>query len=159
MDATYPEIEGYRIDRELEIGGFGQIYLATRLKYARQVIVKTVKAERLTAEGLENLNQEAELGRKFRFEPHITEFIDFVEDKYLIFEYYPDGTLREQIQKNLLMDRQSCQIIIQLCDALIRLSEKDIIHCDIKPENILIMSGKTLRIKLCDVGSSKIVSK
>ena len=34
-----------------------------------------------------------------------------------------------------------------------------IAHCDIKPENILIIDWNSLKLKLCDVGSCKIVSK
>jgi dual specificity protein kinase YAK1 len=42
--------------------------------------------------------------------------------------------------------------------ALCELEAKHIAHCDIKPENILIMDSKTYKVKLCDVGSCKMVT-
>lgn len=47
----------------------------------------------------------------------------------------------------------------QILSALASLEEVHIAHCDIKPENILIMQESTLAVKLCDVGSCKVVSK
>ncbi len=50
-------------------------------------------------------------------------------------------------------------IVEQILAALTSLEEINRAHCDVKPENILIMDSKTLTIKLCDVGSSKVLSK
>lgn len=49
-------------------------------------------------------------------------------------------------------------IMEQILTALTSLEEINIAHCDIKPENILIMSRTTMTVKLCDVGSCKMVS-
>jgi serine/threonine protein kinase len=46
-----------------------------------------------------------------------------------------------------------------MLSAFLRLTEMNIAHCDIKPENILIMDCQNLTMKLCDVGSCKVVSK
>jgi serine/threonine protein kinase len=35
----------------------------------------------------------------------------------------------------------------------------NIAHCDIKPENILVVNTECLKIKICDVGSCKIIDK
>lgn len=57
--------------------------------------------------------------------------------------------------------RFSKQEIIKIIDFLLHsfahLEKNKIAHCDIKPENILILSKSTLTMKLCDVGSCKIV--
>lgn len=45
----------------------------------------------------------------------------------------------------------------QILQALAQLEDNNVAHCDIKPENILIMDSTVLTIKLCDVGSSKVV--
>ena len=47
----------------------------------------------------------------------------------------------------------------QILASLASLEDINRAHCDIKPENILIMNSKKLTIKLCDVGSSKVLSK
>lgn len=51
------------------------------------------------------------------------------------------------------------RITEQILTALTSLEEMHIAHCDIKPENILIMSSHKLTVKLCDVGSCKVVEK
>jgi serine/threonine protein kinase len=50
-------------------------------------------------------------------------------------------------------------VVEQILASLASLEEINRAHCDVKPENILIMNSKTLAVKLCDVGSSKVVSK
>lgn len=45
-----------------------------------------------------------------------------------------------------------------LLEAFVDLEKNKIAHCDIKPENILILNHESLRMKLCDVGSCKVVS-
>ena len=50
-------------------------------------------------------------------------------------------------------------LVEQILAALASLEEINRAHCDVKPENILIMNSKTLAIKLCDVGSSKVLSQ
>lgn len=58
-----------------------------------------------------------------------------------------------------LKTNQFLQIMEQILNALASLEELHIAHCDIKPENILIVDEASLTIKLCDVGSCKVVSK
>ena len=38
------------------------------------------------------------------------------------------------------------------------LEKNKIAHCDIKPENILVLNANTLQMKICDVGSCKVIS-
>lgn len=54
---------------------------------------------------------------------------------------------------------QLLKVMEQILSALASLEELHIAHCDIKPENILIVHESTLSVKLCDVGSCKVVSK
>jgi serine/threonine protein kinase len=50
-------------------------------------------------------------------------------------------------------------VLEQVLQALAALEEIHIAHCDIKPENILIMDRESLTIRLCDVGSCKVVDR
>lgn len=61
--------------------------------------------------------------------------------------------------KDRLKTSEIVIILEQILSALASLEEMQIAHCDIKPENILIMNSNKLTVKLCDVGSCKIVSK
>lgn len=46
-----------------------------------------------------------------------------------------------------------------LINALCILEKLGIAHCDIKPQNILIMNMTTLEIKLCDIGSCRVTKE
>jgi serine/threonine protein kinase len=58
-----------------------------------------------------------------------------------------------------LKTQELITIIEQVLQALASLEEINIAHCDIKPENILIMDRQTMAIRLCDVGSCKVVNR
>ncbi len=44
-------------------------------------------------------------------------------------------------------------------EAFKKLEDLGIAHCDIKPENILVLNEEKMIMKICDVGSCKVVSK
>ena len=46
-----------------------------------------------------------------------------------------------------------------MINAFDRLEKNNIAHCDIKPENILVLNSKSLQMKLCDVGSCRVINK
>jgi serine/threonine protein kinase len=50
------------------------------------------------------------------------------------------------------------EIVGFLVGAYAHLEANRIAHCDIKPENILVLNAKTLEMRLCDVGSSRVVT-
>ena len=52
----------------------------------------------------------------------------------------------------------SCCFCLQVLDALILIRNARIIHCDIKPENILLKSNESVDIKVIDMGSACIES-
>lgn len=66
-------------------------------------------------------------------------------------------TQRRQARERLKTG-EFLQLAQQILSALTSLEELHIAHCDIKPENILIVEEASLTVKLCDVGSCKVVS-
>lgn len=65
-----------------------------------------------------------------------------------IYELYEHGNLRQFIdyQTRRLNKMQILQILIQILNGLLYIHSKNIIHCDIKPENILIHNDYSLKI-------------
>ena len=52
--------------------------------------------------------------------------------------------------------REIERVVLQLLRGFAELEKENVAHCDIKPENILVIDQQALELKICDVGSSKI---
>ena len=69
------------------------------------------------------------------------------------------GSLAKFIVKRKLNFSEVMHLSLQVCDALIDLKRIDLIHYDIKTENILIKNEDELTIKVIDVGAAKDVGE
>jgi serine/threonine protein kinase len=100
--------------------------------------------------------------------PGVTQVVDFGEDEvlglYMIMEFVEGQplvkTLHEQGQ---MTTKQACEIAMQLAEALHYIHQNDIVHCDIKPENIMLceqtLGGRRQVIaKLLDFGLARSLS-
>lgn len=65
-------------------------------------------------------------------------------------EYLPKGTLFDYIQKNNIDNEEIISIFIGLMEAVAFIHERNIVHWDIKPENII--ASQEGIFKLCDFG-------
>jgi serine/threonine protein kinase len=70
----------------------------------------------------------------------------------LILEYVPLGNLERLLP---ITDQETLAVLRQSLDALTSVHEVDIVHRDVKPENILVHSRDPMHIKLSDFGLSK----
>src|SRR6266699_3451177 len=107
----------------------------------------------LTNEDSEQLHAEARLIARL-VHPHIVRLFDFdVKDglPFLIMEYAPNGTLRQRHPKGTLVPLDIVvSYVKQLAEALHYVHELGRVHCDIKPENIVI--GHNHELLLSDFG-------
>ena len=73
-------------------------------------------------------------------------------------EYLEKGTLKSLINKQgKLSERELKRVTAQLLVALDHLHRMEIVHCDIKPDNILVGSGNT--VKIADFGLAQKAAK
>lgn len=89
--------------------------------------------------------------------PFIVKFFDFFEDKhffYIVQEYVNHGTLLESVNaRGHLTEKQCRKYFCQILSAICYLHNKNILHRDLKAENILLDSGDNIR--LVDFGLCK----
>lgn len=71
---------------------------------------------------------------------------------FIILEFLPKGTLFDELHKKFLSNEDIIKIFIDLMGAVAYIHEKNIVHWDIKPENII--QSKDGIFKLCDFGFS-----
>lgn len=75
---------------------------------------------------------------------------------YVVEEYINGVNLQDELEQGkIFAEKQVLQIALQLCDVLIAIHSKGILHRDIKPGNIILQNGTAW---LIDFGAAKIVS-
>jgi serine/threonine protein kinase len=147
----------YSIASLLGEGGMGEVFLAADQQSGQQVAVK-ILSRQLSAnpDALERFRREAETLRQLDH-PNIVKFVDAFdhEGQYVIvMEYVPGGSLFDLLKQGPLPIERSRQIALDLCDALIRAHRLNVIHRDIKPDNVLMAQDGTP--KLADFGVARL---
>lgn len=147
----------YRILREIGAGGMAKVYLAEDINEARLVAVKVLYAHfGEDVSYLQRFKREAKLAG-FLDNPHIVKVIDYGSSRdihYLIMEYVEGQDLREAlIQRGPFLWPEALRIIDQICQALENANEYNIVHRDIKPQNVMITKDNV--IKVLDFGIAR----
>lgn len=152
------ELNGrYQVGKRLGSGGMAVVFEARDLLLERDVAVKILRT---------NLSSDKEIVLRFKREaravarlihPHIVNIYDIGRDgelHFLVMERITGGNLKEKIQKEGPLDPLvAIDFMEQLCQALVAAHEKQIIHCDIKPHNLLLDEEE--RIRVTDFGIAR----
>lgn len=137
-------------------GAFSKVYRAIHKPTNQEVAIKIIPiTEKNSREILEEISTTRDLKH-----PYVAELYEILEDKdnnYLIMEYLPNGNLCDYIkQQGALSEDEAQFIFFQIVSAVSYLHSNNIIHRDIKAENILL--DKNNNIRLIDFGLSKHMS-
>lgn len=142
------QVGRYRVSQLLGKGVFGAVYLAQDPQLQRPVALKTVSVGLQSPETAKALLDEARTISQVQH-PNIVTLYDVLEQDrqiYLIFEYVEGQLLSSLLEKGHLEAAQAVEIALQVLDGLAYAHAKDIIHCDIKPANIMIDGQNIARI-------------
>jgi len=128
--------------------------------FAAKIIPKSILKEQ---EKLMCLREELRINRAMDH-PYITKFYEAHEDRdsiYLIFDYEPGGDFADLLMKKHKIAEDTARIIIKkLLEVLVYFQSLDIVHRDIKPDNILLSKkGDETSIKVTDFGLSENLTK
>ena len=145
----------FRVGERLGKGGMGEVYRAEDTKLKRTVALKRL-APRLRADSIYRRRFLEEAERVSRFsDSHIAAVYDVLEEgdeMFLVMELVEGETLRQRMRQ-LMSLSQFFGMAIQCAEALVAAHERGIVHCDIKPENIMLtQSGQ---VKILDFGVAK----
>lgn len=149
---TGRQIGHYRILRQLGTGAFATVYLAEHLYIEKLAAIKILHLA-MEAHSHSTFQEEARINARLDH-PHIIRLLDFgfyEQMPYLVMEYAPNGTLRQLYPQGQRMPpQQIIKYVQQIAEALDYAHQKNVIHRDVKPENLLLNS--TYDLVLSDFG-------
>ncbi|MGE3618123.1 MAG: protein kinase, partial [Gemmatimonadales bacterium] len=131
----------YLIDRELGPGAMGTVFLARDLARGRPVAIKVIAPEAVSGIGLESF--EREIGFMAQLDhPHIVPLHDSgvaAGNPYYVMPWVRDGSLRDRLRRDgrLPLD-VAIGLVRGIAAALTYAHTRQVLHCDVKPENILL---------------------
>jgi serine/threonine protein kinase/Flp pilus assembly protein TadD len=150
----------YRIDRLLGEGGMGDVYLAQDTGLRREVALKFLNSASIDdGSARRKVTKEARAAASLRH-PNIciVHGVEEIENYHVIVMEYIEGeTLAERIASGSFRSVEFMMVAVQIVDAITAAHEHGIIHCDIKPGNIIVMPDG--RIKVLDFGLAKILNE
>lgn len=150
----------YKILEKVGTGGMASVYKAQDILLDRIVAVKVLHAKYGDDHDfVVRFRQEAQAAAKLSH-PNIVNIYDVGYDEnvhYIVMEFVRGETLKEYIEKHgHLPINTSIQIAFNIGEALENAHANGIVHCDIKPHNILVT--ETGRIKVADFGIARAVN-
>ena len=134
-------------------GGFAKVYLGQHLYVESHLVAIKVLRPELSRKYKVDFLQEAQRSLVLRH-PHIVHFIDLgvkEDTPFLIMEYLAHGTMRTRHPKGSCVPMETVvSYVQQVANALQYIHEHNLVHRDVKPENILL--GTREELLLSDFG-------
>jgi len=162
--SPHPDSFGrYRVLREVGRGAMGVVYLARDDKIGRNVAIKSLHIDdRLPSsdkkEIRERFEREARAAGVLSHANIVTVYDVGEEDgvPYIAMEYLEGATLTEIAAEGPLSIPQAASIIEQVLSALSYAHGHDVVHRDIKPDNVFLLPDG--RVKVADFGIARLAS-
>ncbi|MFU8805297.1 MAG: serine/threonine protein kinase, partial [Bradymonadaceae bacterium] len=151
----------YEIVSQIGEGGMGSVYAAIQYPLERKVAVKVIRPDEDIAKNEHYFMREVQAINMLRH-PNVINILDYGKEEdgtlYLVMEHLPGRTLTKVIREDFPLDHvRICRILIQLLSALEQAHEKGIVHCDLKPDNVMLeeVAGQADFVKVLDFGIAK----
>jgi eukaryotic-like serine/threonine-protein kinase len=154
-DLSGSKVGRFAIRSKLGAGGMGEVYYAEDTTLHRPVALKRV-ARRFCSdpEARHRILREAQRASALTSE-RIASVHDVLEENgevFVVMEYVEGETLRQHFRHPITLE-EFFQIATQCAEALLAAHEHNIVHCDIKPENIMLTPEG--HVKILDFGLAK----
>lgn len=150
----------YVIERPLAQGGFGQVYLARQLSTSQAVICKAL----LPGHSTEAFERERDILARISH-PNIVGLHEYgvhinkngASCTIMVLSYIQGSTLAEFLRQNGPLElEQAVSLTLELLEGLEIVHAQGIIHCDIKPANVMIVGTlPSIQVVLIDFGIAR----
>jgi serine/threonine protein kinase len=137
-----PELPGFEYLRPLGTGGFADVFLYEQQLPKREVAVKVLLADRLSAGAAEEFTNEANVMAMLSTHPAIVTIYQagVAADgrPYIVMEYCPKPNLQVRTRKEPFSVAEALRVGVQVSGAVETAHRAGVLHRDIKPANILV---------------------
>lgn len=140
--------------RRLGTGAYGTVWLAREDNTGRMVAVKYYPHRRGLNWSL--LSREVEKLATLYTSRNIVQLLDVgwnSEPPYYVMEFVENGSLSAYMDLGPVAVSEAVRITKEVCCALIEAHGAGVLHCDLKPDNVLLDSS--FQVRLCDFGQSR----
>jgi eukaryotic-like serine/threonine-protein kinase len=141
-------VGGCQIRRLLGVGGMSRVYLASEMMLGRNVALKIVRAGVVGAAQAARIIEEARAIAKVSH-PHIVQLYYCEEYRglpYLALEYVKGESLHERAVRGAMSRDEILRYARSIADALAHAHAHNVVHCDLKPRNVMLGSDGRLRV-------------
>lgn len=158
--------EKYLLEGFLGSGGMGWVYLGSSIHSDEIFAIKLLKPEIVSKnpQNIKLFHNEVIAAQKLRH-PNIVSIKDSGTDEnhrvsYIVMELLEGKTLDNLMMNQKLTQAERRYIFLQICEAFIYAHSKNVLHLDIKPENIFITKQENgdYKVTIIDFGIAKIIS-
>lgn len=151
----------YKVIRQIGQGGMGHVYLGERQDgtYSQVVAIKAVPLALMSAEAGSLFNYEAQALASLSH-PNVVTILDAGQDSngiaYVVMPYIQGESITQYCNK-LASVSDKVRVFIQVLDGIIHSHANQVLHRDIKPDNILVDDEG--RVHVIDFGISKLMGE
>lgn len=154
--ATVRTFGDYELLHEIAQGGMGIVYRARQVSLDRVVALKLIRSGQLASDAeVERFYVEARAAAKFKH-PGILPVYEVGEHNkqhFFTMELVDGGSLQDRLNDNILPPREAAEIILKVAQAVQHAHDHDVVHRDLKPDNILLDADG--QPKVADFGLAK----
>lgn len=147
----------YRLDEKLGEGGMALVFQATDLMLERTIAIKILRKNFSSSQAFQQRFKEEARAAANLTHPNIVTVHDFGFDQnrlFIVMEYVPGSDLKEIIKAHApLPIPQASRLFIQACAGIGYAHRAGLVHCDIKPHNMLVTPDN--RVKVTDFGIAR----
>lgn len=150
----------YRLDECIGSGGMSSVYHGYDTLLDRDVAIKTLNKDLAKKESLlRNFRREAKSAARL-VHPCIVNIYDvgmFNDVNFIVMEYVGGGSLKQEIErKGKLNPKRAIKLALDIASALSLAHARGLVHCDIKPHNILL--DENGNAKIADFGIASLMA-
>ncbi len=155
----------YQLIERVGSGGMAQVYKAQDKALGRIVAIKMLHESMTSDEGfLQRFQREAHAAANLTH-PNIVTVHDIGQDGnryYIVMEYVEGRTLKQMIRQyngngRAMPISRALDLVIQICAGIGYAHRAEIVHCDVKPHNVLVTRDD--RVKVADFGIARAISE